>query len=80
MELDEDELKVVATEVQDLKTRLGLIEDPGNKVEWNKMNTYVQDSWAKVRKGVSFYVTGAKLLASDLQVSNHNNKAAGDRR
>eukprot|EP00624_Nannochloropsis_granulata_P003907 evm.model.NODE_29647_length_52634_cov_57.405155.3 len=69
LELDEDELRVVASEVQDLKTRLGLVEDTsgGPKVDWSLFNTYVQESIGKIRKGVSFYVTGGKLLTSDLQ-------------
>jgi hypothetical protein len=127
LELDDEELKVVASEVQDLKTRLGacvahvvavvclvsesvdrsvgqasavadprlsnythphsqphtrvslnptpphrtagLVEDPsGSKVEWGALQAYVQESVEKIRKGVSFYVQGTKLLASDLQV------------
>jgi len=69
MDLDEDELRVVASEVQDLKSRLGLIEDAtgGPKLDWSLVNTYVQDSIGKIRNGISFYVTGAKLLTSDLQ-------------
>ncbi|KAM3573360.1 hypothetical protein VYU27_004660 [Nannochloropsis oceanica] len=69
LELDEDELRVVASEVQDLKTRLGLVEDTtgGPKVDWSLFNAYVQESIGKIRKGVSFYVTGGKLLTSDLQ-------------
>ncbi len=47
----------------------GLIEDPsGPKVDWGGLQSYVQESSEKVRKGVSFYVQGTKLLASDLQV------------
>jgi hypothetical protein len=69
LELDEDELRVVASEVQDLKTRLGLVEDTtgGPKLEWSLVTSYVQESIGKIRKGVSFYVTGGKLLTSDLQ-------------
>ena len=69
LELDEDELRVVASEVQDLKTRLGLVEEVGGvpKLDWSMANNYVQESIGKIRKGISFYVTGGKLLASDLQ-------------
>lgn len=60
--------QVVAAEVADLKTRLGLVEDPGFKVDWTAVQTLVRESLVKIRTGVSFYVMGAKLLASDLQV------------
>ena len=43
-------------------------DGPGAKLEWGALQTYVQDSVEKIRKGVSFYVQGTKLLASDLQV------------
>jgi hypothetical protein len=69
IELDEEELKVVAAEVQDLKTRLGLVEDPGNnKIDWSGLQTFVRESVDKIRSGVNFYVSGTKLLASDIQV------------
>lgn len=46
-----------------------MVEDPsGAKLDWGALQAYVQESAGKVRKGVSFYVQGTKLLASDLQV------------
>lgn len=61
----------MAAEVSDLKTRLGLVEDPGFKVDYAAVQGLIKESVEKIRTGVSFYVMGAKLLASDLQVGRH---------
>lgn len=44
------------------------MEDPSApKLDLSSLQAYVQESAEKIRKGVSFYVTGTKLLGSDLQ-------------
>lgn len=67
IDLDENELAVVTSEVQDLKSRLGLIEDPGVRFEWSQIQVAIRDSVDKIRTGVNFYVKGTKILAADLQ-------------
>jgi hypothetical protein len=51
-----------------------VVEDPGFKFSWELIQTWVNELVEKVQQGVSFYLLGAKLLASDLQVR----QAAGD--
>ena len=69
-ELDEDELNVISTEVADLKNRLGLVEDPKFIVDWSTVQGWIRESSEKIQAGVDFYVTGARLLSSDLQYAS----------
>jgi len=68
--LDEDELEVISAEVADLKSRLGLVEDPKFIVDWNTIQSWFKDGAEKIQAGVDFYVTGARLLSSDLQYTS----------
>ncbi|EME26684.1 hypothetical protein Gasu2_00300 [Galdieria sulphuraria] len=65
--VSDDELGLVAANVEDVRSRLGLETDAYiSGWEWNKLQTYFVDVWRKSKQGFEFYSRGTKLLGGDI--------------
>eukprot|EP01041_Mallomonas_annulata_P006310 gene6310-12768_t len=64
--IDEDELSLVSSQVNDLKSRLGL-ETQGSTVNWGTLGVLVSDTLSKIRDGLNFYGLGTRIIIGDLQ-------------
>jgi len=65
--VSDDELGLVAANVEDVRSRLGLETDAYiSGWEWSKLQTYFMDVWRKSKQGFEFYSRGTKLLGGDI--------------
>ena len=65
--IDDDELRLISSEVVDLKGRLGLQTSAGTSMNWGSLGVLVSDNVAKLKEGISFYGDGTKMLFGDIQ-------------
>lgn len=65
--IDDDELEIVALAVSDLKNRLGIDTSSLQKVDWGSLGVLLDDTFSKVKEGMSFYGDGSKMLVADIQ-------------
>eukprot|EP00271_Cylindrocystis_brebissonii_P006576 TRINITY_DN19351_c0_g1_i1.p1 TRINITY_DN19351_c0_g1~~TRINITY_DN19351_c0_g1_i1.p1 ORF type:complete len:908 (+),score=219.61 TRINITY_DN19351_c0_g1_i1:337-3060(+) len=66
--VDDDELEVLATDIPDLKQRLGISEEASIPVG-QRVALSLQDGVAKLQAGSSFYWRGMRLLKGDISYS-----------
>lgn len=64
--IDEDELALVTSQVEDLKNRLGL-EAQGSTVNWGSLGVVALDAANKIKTGLDFFGQGTSILIGDLQ-------------
>lgn len=67
--IDEDELLTLATDVPDLRVRLGITDDKvfgGSGFSFLKLQLQLRESVRKVQEGVEFGSRGVRLLGSDV--------------
>lgn len=64
--IDDDELGLIVSQVNDLKTRLSL-DSQKTEVDWGTLGVVYKDNVAKFKEGVEFYSEGSKMIANDIQ-------------
>lgn len=66
--ITEDELIPVASEIPDMRSRLGIAEGVvfgGQGITWMKVRFQIREAVGKVTEGVQFFTRGIRLLGSD---------------
>lgn len=66
--VDDEELEVLATDIPDLKSRLGIMEDASIPVNQRAALAF-SDGVTKIQAGSSFYLRGMRLLGGDISYS-----------
>ncbi len=64
--IDDDELTLIITQVNDLKSRLSLDSQKG-EVDWGTLGVLYRDNVSKLKEGLEFYSEGSKMIATDVQ-------------
>ena len=64
--IDDDELGLIVSQVNDLKMRLSL-DSQKSEVDWGTLGVVYRDNMAKFKEGLEFYSEGSKMIANDLQ-------------
>jgi len=64
--IDDDELGLLAAEIQYLKVRMGLGDDfYTGTLDWPRVKKYVKESFSKTKEGAEFYARGFRLVGGD---------------
>eukprot|EP00168_Porphyra_purpurea_P005978 TRINITY_DN1717_c0_g1_i7.p1 TRINITY_DN1717_c0_g1~~TRINITY_DN1717_c0_g1_i7.p1 ORF type:complete len:241 (-),score=122.50 TRINITY_DN1717_c0_g1_i7:167-889(-) len=64
--IDDDELGLLAAEIQYLKVRMGLGDDfYTGTVDWPRVKKYIKESFSKTKEGAEFYARGFRLVGGD---------------
>mmetsp|Transcript_65858 Transcript_65858/g.208429 ORF Transcript_65858/g.208429 Transcript_65858/m.208429 type:complete len:302 (+) Transcript_65858:296-1201(+) len=67
--ISDDQLASLATEIPDLKDRLGVLDVSNDPLSWDRLVMQVEEGVAKAKEGGVFYFRGTKLLFADLSSS-----------
>lgn len=65
--IDEDELNLITSAVNDLKSRLGLDTEKTPAMDWGSFGAVVSATFNKVNDGLNFYGIGTSILFTDVQ-------------
>jgi len=64
--IDDDELNLIISELNDLKGRLGLVTSSVTAMDWGSLGVVVTDGISKIKEGLTFYGDGTKILINDV--------------
>lgn len=64
--IDDDELNLIISELNDLKGRLGLVTSSATAMDWGSLGVVVTDGISKIKEGLTFYGDGTKILINDV--------------
>lgn len=64
--IDDDELNLIISELNDLRGRLGLTTSSVTAMDWGSLGVVVADSISKIKEGLTFYGDGTKILINDV--------------
>lgn len=64
--VENEELELIKSNLEDLKTRLGIAGSAAAPIDWGSFGTTLQESGKKIGEGWAFYSGGSRMLASDV--------------
>jgi len=65
--VDEDDLALIRSKVNDLKTRLGIAGSQPAEYDWGTVGEFLSEIKAKIQEGATFYGGGTGILFTDLR-------------
>jgi hypothetical protein len=65
--IDEDELNLITSAVNDLNSRLGLDTEKAPEMDWGSLGAVVSATLNKIKDGLNFFGIGTNILFTDLQ-------------